>query len=303
MSAITQVSCNKIFGGHQKVFSHFSKTLKCSMNFAIYLPPQTKYTKVPVLYWLSGLTCNELNFVQKAGAQRYAAEKGIIIVCPDTSPRNVNIPGEDESWDFGSGAGFYVDATEEAWKEHYNMYSYVTSELIEVINEHFPVATDNQSIFGHSMGGHGAIICALKNPGLYKSVSAFAPISNPMNCPWGKKALTGYLGADGNWSDYDASELVKKYAGPPLEIFIDQGTNDQFYKDKQLLPENLVESCKNAHFPCIFQLREDYDHSYFHIATFVGEHIAYHGKYLHSDEDNTGGSQPINVLDVEQHFA
>lgn len=282
MPELNQVSSNKSFGGLQKIFSHESKILKCPMKFAIYLPPQAEdNNKLPVLYWLSGLTCDETNFIQKAGAQRYAAEHGIIIVCPDTSPRGKNIPGEDDSWDFGSGAGFYVDATEEPWKGHYNMFSYVNIELNEIINANFPVDPAKQSIFGHSMGGHGALISALKNPGLYKSVSAFAPISNPIKSPWGVKALGGYLGSDtAKWSEYDATELVKNYNGPPLELFIDQGTADQFYTDKQLLPENLVESCKNNHMACILQMRKDYDHSYFHIASFVGEHIAYHAKYL-----------------------
>lgn len=211
---------------------------------------------------------------------RYAAEHGLIIVCADTSPRNLEIPGQDDSYDFGSGAGFYVDATTDLWRNNYRMYSYVTSELIDLINTNFPT-NGKQSIFGHSMGGHGAIICAFKNPGLYKSVSAFAPIVNPINCAWGKKAFTGYLGSDENtWKEYDSSELVKKYNGPPLEIFIDQGKSDDFLEKQQLLPENLVNSCKDSQVPVILNMREGYDHSYFYIATFVGEHIAYHAKFL-----------------------
>lgn len=281
MTELTQISCNKMFGGDQKVFSHDSSVLKCKMNFSVYLPPQCEEAKLPVLYWLSGLTCNELNFIQKAGAQRYAAKHGIILVCPDTSPRNVEVAGQDDSWDFGSGAGFYVDATEAPWKTNYQMYSYVTVELIELINRNFDTQPNMQSIFGHSMGGHGALICALKNPGLFRSVSAFAPISNPINCPWGKKALGGYLGGDQTkWLEWDATELVKKYNGPPLEIFVDQGKADQFYTDQQLLPQNLMEACKAASIPFIFQLREYYDHSYFYIASFVGEHIAYHARHL-----------------------
>lgn len=253
------------------------------MNFAIYLPgDEGNKKKYPVIYFLSGLTCNELNCVQKSGFQRYAAEHGIIVVCPDTSPRNIE--GLDESafsWDFGYGAGFYVDATQDAYKKNFRMYSYITSELIEVVNSNFPVIANKQSIFGHSMGGHGAFICALKNPGLYQSVSAFAPISNPINCPWGKKALAGYLGPDESaWKEYDATELVSKYNGPPLELFIDQGSEDQFLKEDQLLPKNLTSAAAKAQVPFVYKLREGYDHSYFFIASFIGEHLAYHAKFL-----------------------
>lgn len=279
---ITEVATNKIFGGIQKIVSHDSLELGCKMNFAIYLPPQSESEKLPVLYWLSGLTCNETNFVQKAGAQKYAAEEGVIIVCPDTSPRGLNIPGDSDAWDFGVGAGFYINATEEAWKKNYRMYSYVTSELMNVVNANFPTLEGKQSIFGHSMGGHGALICALKNPGLYKSVSAFSPISNPIECPWGVKAFTGYLGPkeSGNWEQWDATELVKSYNGSPLELFIDQGTEDQFYKNKQLLPENLITACKNANMPAVLKIRDGYDHSYFYITTFIEEHIKYHSQHL-----------------------
>lgn len=236
---------------------------------------------VPVLYYLSGLCCTEANMVQKAGGQRTASQKGLIIVCPDTSPRNVNIAGEDDSWDFGSSAGFYVDATEEPWAKNYRMYSYVTKELIETINENFPAQVGNQSILGHSMGGHGALICSLKNPGLYKSVSAFAPICNPTQCPWGKKAFGGYLGADeATWKEYDATELVKTYNGPPLMLFVDQGTADEFLIAGQLLPQNLVKAAQDAQVPLVLKNREGYDHSYFYIATFIEEHIEYHAKFL-----------------------
>nr|CAD7412898.1 unnamed protein product [Timema poppensis] len=282
MPEIKQVSSNRCFGGYQKVFSHESTELGCTMNFSVYLPSQSEESKVPVIYWLSGLTCTEQNFIHKAGAQRYAAEHGVVIVGPDTSPRNVNIPGEDDSWDFGSGAGFYVDATEAPWKKNYRMYSYVAKELPEIINSNFPVLPDAQSIMGHSMGGHGALILALKNPGKYRSVSAFAPICNPTQSPWGKKALGGYLGADKTveWNNWDASVLAKKYNGPPLDILIDQGKADEFYTAKQLLPENLVAACKDAQVPIVLHLREGYDHSYYFIATFIGEHIAHHVKHL-----------------------
>ncbi|CAO1394696.1 unnamed protein product [Diamesa hyperborea] len=282
MFEIKEISSNKCFSGIQKVFSHNSKELSCEMSFAVFLPAQKTDEKFPVIYFLSGLTCNELNCVQKSGFQRYAAEHGVIIVCPDTSPRKIE--GLDESamsWDFGYGAGFYVDATEEPYKTNFRMFSYVTSELIDVIAANFPVIPNKQSITGHSMGGHGALICALKNPGLYQSVSAFAPISNPINCNWGKKALGGYLGSNEEaWKEWDATELVGKYNGPPLQLFIDQGSEDQFLKDEQLLPTNLVEACKTAQVPFIYQNRDGYDHSYFFISTFIGEHIAYHAQSL-----------------------
>ncbi|XP_077300133.1 S-formylglutathione hydrolase [Arctopsyche grandis] len=285
MSGITLVSSNACFEGFQKVYSHDSEELKCKMNFAIYLPPQAETSEnLPILYWLSGLTCNEQNFITKAGAQRYAAEHGIVIVCPDTSPRNVNIPGEDESYDFGSGAGFYVDATQEPWKTNYRMFSYVTNELVNLIAKEFgnTVDTTRQSIIGHSMGGHGALICALKKPGLYKSVSAFAPICNPIECPWGVKAFTGYLGPkeSGKWEEWDAVELVKSYNGPPLTLLIQQGKADNFFKEKQLLPGNLLKSCQENSLPCILKMNEDYDHSYYFIASYIGEHIEFHSKIL-----------------------
>lgn len=284
MPEITEVSSNKVFGGWQKVYSHESTILGCKMNFGIYLPPRAEEDPVPVIYWLSGLTCTEANFIQKAGAQKYASENGIVIVAPDTSPRGLNIPGEEDSWDFGTGAGFYVDATEEPWKK-YKMYSYVTKELPMLINAKFPVLSDKQSIMGHSMGGHGALICALKNPGLYKTVSAFAPISNPIKCKWGKKAFSGYLGGDENnssWMEWDATELAKKYNGPPLDILIDQGKEDTFLKEGQLLPENLLTAAKDVGLPLILRFQEGYDHSYFFITTFIEDHIKHHVKYLKS---------------------
>lgn len=193
----------------------------------------------------------------------------------------MGVPGEDDSWDFGSGAGFYVDAAAAPWSQNYRMYSYVTKELIETINANFPALPDVQGIFGHSMGGHGALICSLKNPGLFKSVSAFAPICNPTQCPWGKKAFAGYLGPDEEtWKEWDATELVKKYQGPPLELFLDQGSADDFLTAGQLLPNNLLEASRSAQVPCILKMREGYDHSYFYISSFVEEHIAYHARLL-----------------------
>ncbi|XP_045582751.2 S-formylglutathione hydrolase isoform X1 [Procambarus clarkii] len=282
MATIKEESSNKIFGGWQKVYSHESAELGCSMKFGVFVPPQAESGPVPVIYWLSGLTCNEQNFITKAGSQQHAAKHGFLVVAPDTSPRGCNIEGEEESWDFGTGAGFYVDATAEKWKKHYRMYSYVTKELPAVIAANFNVESDKTGIMGHSMGGHGALICAFKNPDQYKSVSAFAPICNPINCPWGVKALTGYLGDEDKdaWKKYDACELVKKYNGPPLEIFVDQGKSDNFLTQGQLLPDNLVNACTLAGVPIVMRLQEDYDHSYYFISTFIGEHFDHHAKFL-----------------------
>jgi len=219
----------------------------------------------------------------KAGAQRAAARHGIFLVCPDTSPRGVDIEGQADSWDFGSGAGFYVTATEPKWERHYNMYAYVTSELPKLIITHFPVNADRQSIFGHSMGGHGALICSLKNPGKYRSISAFAPICNPINCPWGTKAFTGYLGANKDlWKSWDACELTKVYNGPSLNLLIDQGTDDKFYKEKQLLPESFYQACKEGNQEVEIRMQPEYDHSYNFIATFIDDHISHHAKFLRS---------------------
>lgn len=278
--AVQETSSVKCFGGLQKVFKHHSAELKCDMNFAVYVPPQAASEKVPVLYWLSGLTCTEQNFITKAGAQRTAADQGIMIVAPDTSPRSCGIDGEDDSYDFGTGAGFYIDATEEKWKTNYRMFSYVTKELPALIQSNFPVLADKQSVFGHSMGGHGALTCFFKNPGFYKSVSAFAPICNPVKCPWGEKAFSGYLGSNKeSWKEYDATELVKNYDGPIPDILIDQGTKDQFYPS-QLLPENFVEACRSKNVPVTLRMQEGYDHGYYFIASFVEDHIKHHARYL-----------------------
>ncbi|GAB6030684.1 hypothetical protein CHUAL_007538 [Chamberlinius hualienensis] len=280
-TAAEEVSNSKCFGGYQKVFAHYSTELKCKQNFSLYLPPQAELGKVPLLYWLSGLTCTEQNFIIKSGAQKYAAEYGVAIVGPDTSPRGCNIEGEDDDWDFGTGAGFYVDATEEKWKEHYRMYSYVTEELPNVVSSlNLPIIPDKQSIFGHSMGGHGALICALKNPGKYRSVSAFAPISNPIECPWGQKAFKGYLGDDvETWKQYDATHVVRDYHGPPLEILIDQGSDDP-YLQNQLMPETFVKACAESRVPVVYRVHEGYDHGFFFISTFIDEHIKNHVNYL-----------------------
>lgn len=289
MSTLNLVKSQKTFGGMTNVYEHESSSTGTKMTVSIFLPPQVadETKKAPVLYWLSGLTCTHLNFIEKAGAQRIAAECGVILVCPDTSPRGTDIPGEHDSWDFGSGAGFYVDATSEAFSKNYNMYTYVTSELPEILRQSLPVAdTSCASIFGHSMGGHGALTLGLRNPGMYRSVSAFAPICNPCECPWGVKAFTGYFGADNksNWYAHDASMLVKAFkstTGNPLKILCDQGTNDSFLKDGQLLPDALVSgSAENPDVDLNMRMQSGYDHSYFFIASFVEDHIRFHAKEL-----------------------
>lgn len=280
--SFTEKSSVKSFGGQQKVFTHDSRETKCSMTVAVYLPPQALAgEKCPVLYFLSGLTCTEANCVQKGGFQRIAAEKGIIVVGPDTSPRGCNIAGEDDSWDFGSGAGFYLDATVAPWADNYRMFSYVSKELPALINANFPV-TDKAAITGHSMGGHGALICALKNPGQYTSVSAFAAIANPTSCPWGEKAFKGYLGGDESaWKAWDASALAAQYAGPKLPVLADTGTADGFLKDGQLRPEALeAAAAGNAHLEFQSRMQDGYDHSYFFIATFIEKHLNFHAKHL-----------------------
>jgi len=278
---LKEESSNKCCGGMQKVFSHNSAELGCSMKFAVFVPPQLENGPVPVIYWLSGLTCTEQNFVTKAGAQSHAAKHGFLIVAPDTSPRGLNIPGEDNSWDFGTGAGFYVDATKEPWKQNYRMYSYITKELPAVIAANFKVNPEKTGIMGHSMGGHGALICALKNPGMYKSVSAFAPICNPIDCPWGEKAFGGYLGTiKHHWKEYDACSLIKDYTGPPMEILIDQGKVDDFLHKGQLLPENLEKAALGTDMTVKLRMQEGYDHSYYFISSFMGEHLDHHAKYL-----------------------
>lgn len=272
------LATNKCFGGEQRRYSHRSETLHCDMTFSVYLPPQAQQRSVPVLYWFSGLTCTDENFVHKAGAQRRAAELGLAIVCPDTSPRGVDLPGEDDSYDFGSGAGFYINATQSPWDRHYQMYDYVVQELPALVEAELPV-TDQRSVSGHSMGGHGALIAALKNPGRYASVSAFAPICHPTACPWGQKAFLGYLGENNSeWEQYDATLLVAS-AGERLPLLIDQGTADNFL-EQQLHPESLVEACEAVHHPINLRMHSGYDHSYFFIASFIEEHLNHHGEAL-----------------------
>lgn len=282
-SSLKQVSSVRCFGGLVQRFQHASSSLGCEMKFFVYLPPNASpERRVPALYFLSGLTCTDENFITKAGAQRAAAKHGLALICPDTSPRGVPIEGDSESWDFGVGAGFYVNATEPKWSRNYRMYDYVTRELPAIVNDALPVDSSRTGIFGHSMGGHGALICALKNPGTYKSVSAFAPICNPVNCPWGQKAFKGYLGEDtSTWQEYDATHLVKKYSGPPLQILIDQGSADNFLGQKQLLPEAFEEAARGvAGVSLKLRMQEGYDHGYYFISTFIDDHIEHHAALL-----------------------
>jgi S-formylglutathione hydrolase len=272
------VSKNRSFSGWTMRYQHASTSLNCDMIFSIYLPPQAEHQQVPVLYWLSGLSCTDENFMQKAGAQRKAAELGIAIVCPDTSPRGTNLTGEHDSYDLGSGAGFYVNATQAPWSEHYRMYDYVCTELPELINTQFPVNEKN-AISGHSMGGHGALICALKNPGNYVSVSAFAPICHPSACPWGQKAFSAYLGEDpDHWSPYDAALLIP-HATEQLPLLIDQGSDDEFFTE-QLHLDTLQRACATANHPLTLRMQAGYNHSYFFIASFIDDHLQHHGKAL-----------------------
>ena len=274
---IERIEHRACFGGWQDVYRHHSDVLGCDMNFAVYLPPQAATQKLPVLYWLSGLTCTEQNFITKAGAQRYAAEHGVIIVAPDTSPRGDDV-ADAEGYDLGKGAGFYVNATQAPWSTHYRMYDYMVSELPALIEADFPVTTE-RAISGHSMGGHGALVIALKNPGRYRSVSAFSPIVAPSQAPWGEKAFTAYLGEDrAAWKSYDATALIAE-AVERLPLLVDQGDADEFLAN-QLKPELLQAACAEAGHPLQLRLQPGYDHSYYFIESFIGEHIAHHAAAL-----------------------
>jgi S-formylglutathione hydrolase len=265
------------FGGRQDVYRHHSDALDCTMQFAVYLPPQAEQRPCPVLYWLSGLTCTEQNFITKSGAQRYAAEHGVIVVAPDTSPRGNDV-ADVEGYDLGKGAGFYVDATEAPWSRHYRMQDYVSRELPALIEADFPV-TDARAISGHSMGGHGALVTALRNPGRYRSVSAFSPIVSPSQVPWGQKAFAAYLGEDREtWKGWDACELIAT-ASERLPLLVDQGGGDEFL-DAQLQPERLRDACEAAGHPLDLRIRPGYDHSYYFIASFIGDHFIFHMRQL-----------------------
>ena len=284
-SLVEEIGSNLSFGGQQLRYRHHSNILNCDMTFSIYLPPQARQAPVPVLYWLSGLTCSDENFVTKAGAQQHAAEYGIAIVCPDTSPRGEGVPDDEESaYDFGLGAGFYINATEQPWATHYQMYDYVVEELPALINAEFPVDGSKVAISGHSMGGHGALTVALKNPERYCSVSAFSPICSPINCPWGQKALSKYIGdeSQGHWNSQDTVELVKTaddQLKQSMPVLVDQGDADNFLAE-QLNTQLLIDTAEQVGFPMQIRFQSGYDHSYFFIASLIGEHIRFHSNYL-----------------------
>ncbi|GJL81432.1 MAG: S-formylglutathione hydrolase [marine bacterium B5-7] len=272
------ISENRCFDGTQGIYKHQSSATGTAMRFAVYTPPASDDGPVPVLWYLSGLTCTEENFIHKAGAQRYAAEHGIMLVAPDTSPRGAGIEGEDDDYDFGSGAGFYVDATVDPWSKNYRMYSYISQELPGLIFDSFAADVDRQGICGHSMGGHGALTIALKHPDIYRSVSAFAPICAPSQCPWGQKALTGYLGENRKlWEAYDATALVESGARTKGTILIDQGSKDDFL-ERELMPERFVDACERGGQKVRLRMHLNYDHSYYFIATFIGDHIRFHAE-------------------------
>ena len=278
--AVTRRSRHRAFGGWLQYLTHPSAEIGGEMRFAVFLPPAAEQGLVPALFYLAGLTCTEETFIIKAGALRRAAELGFALVAPDTSPRDRRFPGDDSSWDFGQGAGFYVDATAAPWRDAYRMYSYVTKELPDLVAAEFPVDAGRFGVFGHSMGGHGALVAGLRNPGLFRSVSAFAPIATPMRCPWGEKAFGNYLGPDrAAWAAYDATELVKSGATTSSGILVDQGLDDQFLAS-QLNPDLFEAACRAAGQRLTLRRHAGYDHSYFFISTFIDDHLDHHAAVL-----------------------
>ncbi|WP_186181415.1 S-formylglutathione hydrolase [Burkholderia gladioli] len=278
------LSSHAAFGGEQRFYRHDSAAIGLPMKFSVFLPRQAAHdgARVPALFFLAGLTCNEETFMIKAGAQRFAAEHGIALIAPDTSPRGANVPGETAAWDFGVGAGFYLDASEAPWATHYRMESYIVDELRALVLGALPIEGTRLGIFGHSMGGHGALTLALRHPGVWRSVSAFAPIAAPMRCAWGEKAFTGYLGEDRErWKEHDASELVARSDAPRYAdgILVDQGLADQFLPT-QLNPEVFEAACREAGQPLMLRRHEGYDHGYYFISTFIADHLAHHAKTL-----------------------
>ena len=279
MRTLSEIRC---FGGVQGVYSFDSLETCTEMRFGIFLPPAARFRPVPGLLWLSGLTCTEENFIVKAGAQRIAAHLNIALIISDTSPRGLEIKGDRENYDFGVSAGFYLDAEEDPWSKNYRMYSHITKELVQVTTEHFPIDRERLAISGHSMGGHGAISIGLKNPDLFKSISAFSPISSTMQCPWGQNALSNYLGKESRlWRENDCIALAEDlgWKGPP--ILVDQGLSDRFIYE-QLKPNLLIEACQKFKIPLNFRYQDGYDHSYFFIATFIEDHIKFHYQNLGS---------------------
>lgn len=275
MPTIETRSQHLCFGGIQGFYQHDSKVIGLPMRFSVYQPPQSMHESVPTLFFLAGLTCTEETFMIKAGAQRLAAEYGMMLVTMDTSPRDTGIAGETDDWDFGAGAGFYLDATQQPWSSHYQMASYITQELRELVLDKFPADQNQLGIFGHSMGGHGALTLALKNPGMYQSVSAFSPIAAPTQCPWGQKAFGHYLGEKQTcWRNYDATALIEDGARVPA-LLIDQGLSDQFLSE-QLHPEQLEMACKKAGQKLTLRRHEGYDHGYYFISTFMADHLKHH---------------------------
>lgn len=275
---LTRVNHYQVFAGTLSQYVHSSSTLNCQMRFSVFLPPGvTQHQSLPVVYWLSGLTCSDENFSQKAGAFRVAAELGLALVIPDTSPRGEGVP-DDEGYDLGQGAGYYVNATEAPWSEHYQMYDYICEELPALVEGELPVGS-KRAISGHSMGGHGALVIGLRNPERYRSISAFSPIANPCSCPWGNKALEAYLGGNKlNWLEYDACELLKM-APSPLPILVDQGEADDFL-DEQLKPERLKAAAEHNNSPLELRMQAGYDHSYYFISSFIEDHLRFHASYL-----------------------
>jgi len=278
--AFELIEAHRCFDGTQYVYEHPSAITNCTMRFGLFLPPQATQHKVPVLYWLSGLTASEQNFITKAGSQRAASELGLALVVPDTSPRGIELPGDKDDDDFGIGAGFYLDAIKAPWSKHYRMFTYITEELPQLLNQIFPLDEQRTGIFGHSMGGHGALTLALKRPEQYRSLSAFAPICAPAQCPWGQKAFKGYLGEEKEtWKNHDACELVLKNRWPHGSILIDQGTQDPFL-DTELNPELFQAACLKANVDLNLRWQKGYDHNYYFIASFIDDHLRFHAAKL-----------------------
>jgi len=277
-------SAHACFGGAQRYYQHDSREIGLPMKFSVYLPPKAVAgEKVPAVLYLAGLTCTEETFMTKAAAQRLAAELNIALIAPDTSPRGANVPGESDSWDFGVGAGFYLDAQQAPWEQNWRMESYLIEELLPLLARHLPIDTQRLGIFGHSMGGHGALTLALRHPGVFKSLSAFAPIANPVNCPWGQKAFAGYLGNNqAAWAQHDATRLMESQGKPPYPagILVDQGLADKFLIEKQLLPEALEAACAQLGQPLTLRRHAGYDHGYYFIQTFIDDHLRHHAQQL-----------------------